>query len=588
MARARFGLAVSALDAARACLLAVIPRRPGLYDPIHQAPGAGGGAAAAAALELAARCGLDIGGEDIEKAAREAAVFSRTEAASPFHAPHFTERAAAALPSSPRSPTRTTLSLPLQRQAEALLRAELDQLAGNRVSNGAILAIENATGAARVYVGSASWFDDEAAGKIDGARIRAQPGSCLKPFLYALAIDRGFTPAAILPDIPTVFGTSEAYIPSNFNSRFNGPVRLRVALASSLNVPAVYTIERVGVSAFEDFLVSLGFDSIAETRGTRGTGLALGNAEVSLEELVRAFAAFPRGGAPAALRWFEDAPAPPPSPPVMSAYAAWAVADMLSDKASRFVGFGPANALDTPFTAMFKTGTANQYQHIWALGASRRFTVGVWMGNFSGETVVGRTGSSIPARIASRVLQALEAAPGSPDAGSPDAGSPDESPAGPPPPRTVPVSLCALSGLLAGPYCPGAVTEYLPSSGVPGQCSWHTAAGLFYPPEYRAWLAERFRQGASWDGGGGAIRAPVSGAVFYLDGGLPADAQALRVETTGFDAGALVYLDGALQGGLNHAGVYALPLTRGRHRLAVEDALDGAPGRRASVDFEVR
>jgi penicillin-binding protein 1C len=341
-------------------------------------------------------------------------------------------------------------------------------------------------------------------------------------------------------------------------------------------------LERLGVSVFEDYLVSLGFDSIAETRGSHGTGLALGNAEVSLEELVKGFSSFPRGGTPARLKWIEGGEQNlSMEKPIMSAYAAWAIADILSDRSSRFIGFGPAPTLATPFASMFKTGTANQYQHIWALGATKRFTVGVWMGNFSGETVVGRTGSSIPARIASHLLAAMEQT-ATDSAGN--AATAGENLSGPAPGSAVEVQICALSGMLAGPYCTGLGHEWLERNSMPGICTWHTASGLFYPPEYQSWIAERFRSGRISQGGSGIIRMPVNGSVFYVDPALPVDAQALRIETAGFGSGAYVYLDGALQGSLNFAGVYALPLYKGRHTVIVED--DG--GAAASVEFEVR
>jgi penicillin-binding protein 1C len=359
---------------------------------------------------------------------------------------------------------------------------------------------------------------------------------------------------------------------------------LRIGLASSLNIPAVYLLERLGVSAFEEYLVSLGFNSINETMGTHGTGLALGNAEVSLEEMVRGFSAFSRGGSPAELLWIEgDTPSQPAgfSPPLMSPYAAWIIADILSDRSSRFVGFGPAPTLATPFVSMFKTGTANQFQHIWALGATRRFTVGVWMGNFSGETVIGSTGSSIPASIASRLLSALEQSAGM--GNRVNTGS-LENLAGPIPAGITETQVCALSGMASGPYCTGLTREWIRNEKIPSPCTWHTEAGLFYPLEYQAWLTERFRSGSVMRGGSGRIRNPVSGSVYYLDPSIPPNAQALRVETNGFSAEALVYSDGVLQGSLNHAGVYALPLSRGHHIVLVED-FDGTS---AMVDFEVR
>ncbi|MDR2402884.1 MAG: transglycosylase domain-containing protein [Spirochaetaceae bacterium] len=580
--RARFGVSVAQLDDCRTVLLAVIPRRPTRYDPAVNPE-----SAVTAAVALARRCIPGLSETAIREAAREVSRWD-LPGKNPFYAPHFTERLASRGTNSPvkdRVSLRTTLDLDLQSYAEERLKVELAALRDNRVSNGAVLAIENATGAIRVYVGSASWFNNEQGGKIDGIRVLNQPGSCLKPFLYALALDTGFSPADVLPDLPTVFGGGEAYIPGNFNRRFNGPVRFRVALASSLNIPAVYLLERLGVETFEDYLVSLGFDSVAATMGSHGTGLALGNAEVSLEELVRGFSVFPRGGSLPDLQWIEGEANGKPDPAgssggdsggqVMSPYAAALIADILSDRASRFVGFGPAPALATAFRSMFKTGTANQFQHIWALGATDHFTVGVWMGNFSGETVIGRTGSSIPARIAADLLAALE--------GSASISSdrePERSLSG----LAEQIRICALSGMAASPACPGSVMEWIPRNRIPSPCSWHGSGPIRYPPEYQAWIAERFRSGSIQLQGSGNIRIPIPGSVYYLDPVLPAEAQALRVETTGFSAGALVYTDGILQGSLNHAGVYVLPLSRGRHRVLVEDEGGGS----AVVDFEVR
>jgi penicillin-binding protein 1C len=584
--RARFGSSIRELDDNRAALLASVPRRPLLYDPALNPD-----AAVSAAMALSARCRLGLREEELRQAVKEAALpgvgqDDQDDKRAPFFAPHFTERLKKV--SDTKSNVRSTIDLAIQLFAEEELSLEISLLADRRISNGAILAIENETGAVRVYVGSGSWFNEEASGKIDGVRFRAQPGSCLKPFLYAMALDAGFSPNEIMPDLPTVFGSREAYVPSNFNNRFNGPVRLRIALASSLNIPAVYVLERLGVRTFEEYLVSLGFDSISETIGTHGTGLALGNAEVSLEEMVRSFSVFPRMGSPVELQWTEDEKPDQTAKPVMSPYAAWIIADILSDRSSRFVGFGPAPALATSFESMFKTGTANQFQHIWALGATKRFTVGVWMGNFSGETVIGSTGSSIPARIAAKLLGVLEESAGQEKGrrteGLRTEGRVTENLAGPLPQGSTEVQICALSGMAAGPYCTGLTREFIRNEKIPSVCNWHTQAGLFYPSEYRSWLSERFRSGGVRQEGAGRIRTPVTGAVFYLDPSLPAGAQALRVETSGFSQDALLFADGELAGSLNHAGVYALPLSRGRHSITVADS----EGNSASVDFEVR
>ena len=601
--RTRFGREPSGLDDARAALLAVIPRRPGMYDPAHNPQ-----AAVGAALSLSRRCRLKLDEAALAEAAADAAPDMLADLKSPFYAPHFTDRVAFSeilsrrdaetqraqkfdTGNAPRlrgsarnnhkkiishSPITTTLDLDLQLYAEKRLVSELSMLGNNRVSNGAILAIDNANGNVLAYAGSASWFDDANSGKIDGVRVLNQPGSCLKPFLYALALEKGFAPNDILPDIPTVFGSAEAYSPANFNRRFNGPVRFRLALASSLNVPAVYLVERLGVRNFEDWLAGLGFESIAANRGSYGAGIALGNAEVSLEEMVRAFAAFPRGGSVPQLCFTGHQPGNAATEEMMSPYSAWAVTDILSDRASRFVGFGPAPVLSTEFPSMFKTGTANQFQHIWALGATARFTVGVWMGNFSGETVIGRTGSSIPARIASDLLKALEQGL-PPEAGgfTPVPGSARE------------FQICTLSGMETGPYCSGSAHEWLPADKPPEKCSWHRRpdGSAEYPGEYQAWLYERFLRGQAAAGsfGNTQIRLPVTGSVFYFNPGLPPEAQAIRIETAGFGPGAAVYANDELRGAINQAGVFIMPLSRSLRRITVEDE-NGS----SSADITVR
>ena len=577
MTRARFGRPIRGLDENRAALLAPVPRRPAFFDPALNPA-----ASVSAALVLSERLNLNLRENDLWNVAAEAAgtFHIPNDPRAPFFAPHFTERIRlSGLHGGARNFT-STLDLNFQHYAQKMLVQELSYLYHNRVSNGAVLAIDNATGAVLVYIGSACWFDDSVFGKIDGVRSRAQPGSCLKPFLYALAIDKGFSPADIMPDIPTVFGSREAYVPSNFNNRFNGPVRLRVALASSLNIPSVYILERIGLAAFEEYLIGLGFYSIKDTMGTHGLGIALGNAEVSLEELVRGFSAFPRLGSPAQLTWMKGENQPP-GQPLMSEFAAWIITDILSDRPSRLMGFGPAPVFVTPFESMFKTGTANQFQHIWALGATSRFTVGVWMGNFCGETVVGTTGSAIPAGIASRLLAVMEYSAGFNTASFSNCHF--ENLAGPLPHGAVEQQICTLSGLAAGPYCTGRTREWI-FNDIKPLCSWHSTDGLFFPVEYQTWLAQRFRFDITRQEGNGRIRTPVANSVHFFNPSIPPEAQALRVETTGFNAGALVYANGILKGSLNHAGVFAMPLFRGLHTIEIEDH----NGAFASVSFEVR
>ncbi len=598
--RTFFALPPDAVAPAQALLLAVIPRRPAAY-----APGANPERAADAAALIAERAGFAVSRDELLAAARAASIRTAADgaketaggpagaAAYPFEAPHFVlmveqemsaARAtapAAGHPSPPVPELVTSLDLDLQRHLETAIRIELERNRESRISNGAGILLDNRTGEILAWVGSGSFEDEENGGQIDAVRVRNQPGSALKPFLYALALERGFRPNDILPDLPTDFGGERVYAPANFNRRFHGPVRLRVALASSLNVPAVAMIARIGVREFERFLIDLDFESIRDQAGSLGTGLALGNAEVSLLELTRAFAVFPRGGIPLRTGW-QKTESPPGGRRIdgvpgsdaeggrlISPYAASAITDILSDRASRYLGFGSEGPLATDFPAMFKTGTANQFQDIWAVGATPSVSAGVWMGNLAGETVIGRTGSSLPARIVASVL-----ATAGPRGG-----------AFPVPGGTAVREICTLSGMAAGPFCSGRALEILPKEETLSPCSWHREDGrVLYPPEYARWLRETGRTGSTTAEGNIRIAAPNDGARYYIDPSAPAAQQAIVLQAVGVPpSGASVFLDGVFAGEIGPDGRMTLPLTPGRHRITLE-----ADGTNDGIEIDVR
>ncbi len=551
-ARLFFGRSVQDLRPEEALLLTVIPRRPTRYDPRdNRVPSIAAARELARSTGLARKWGLPLTESGFSDRLRIARGWEDTS-----HAPHFVRflaRSRSGLHG--LSEVRTTIDLGLQEELEAAIRTQVWAYARQRMTTGAGIVFDNHTGDVLAYVGSADWYDQPNQGQNDGVQAANQPGSCLKPFLYSLALERGFTPNMVLPDIPQDFGGAEVYVPANFNRRFSGPVRLRVALASSLNVPAVYTLQRLGVQSFADFLASFGFDSLASQRERLGVGLALGNAEVSLFALTRAFSVFPRGGAPLAPRMLQADGEGGQAAPIISAYTAAEICRILSDQPSRFLGFGSARAMNTPFAAMFKTGTANQFQHVWALGATPDYTMGVWMGNFTGDTIIGRTGSGIPARVVADILSEI-ALPGS---------------VFPEPPESRRVTVCSLSGGIPDGACPSVVEEFLPRGIDVPVCTYHhkTARGIqtTYPPEYAAWLREGRKAGGVAEASpedGLQITQPVNGAVYFLDRSLPASHQGIGLQTTGwYEPGLEVRVNGALLALLPPDGSAVLPLSRG-------------------------
>jgi len=334
-------------------------------------------------------------------------------------APGLAPQLANAMLHRPGERRRTTLDLDIQRRAVEALGRQLGGLTGRNVRDGAVLVVDNATGDVLAYVGSSG--SRSRAAQVDGVRAPRQAGSTLKPFLYGMALERRYlTPASILDDSPLNLQTSVGlYIPQNYDRDFKGAVSVRTALASSLNVPAVRTLVLVGVEPFRDRLHRIGYAGIDRDGEYYGYSLALGSAEVSLWEQVTAYRTLARGGLLTPLRLDPAAPVAPDSR-IMPEDAAFLVGDILGDRAARITTFGLASSLDTRFWSAVKTGTSKDMRDNWCIGWSRRYTVGVWVGNFEGDSMHGVSGVSGAAPVWQDVIARLDqgdaiAAPAPPD-----------------------------------------------------------------------------------------------------------------------------------------------------------------------------
>ncbi|WP_321992576.1 transglycosylase domain-containing protein [Marispirochaeta aestuarii] len=551
-AREYFSRNIQSLSPEESALLALIPRNPRRYDPRH-------GGSIEAAVNLLHRAGIVTDRKKLGAVTERSAGIGKIEPW-PFRAPHFV-RYVDGLPGiNSKEVFVSSLDPEVQEILQGEISARVESAGENRISNGAGLALSVETGEVLAWVGSADFFDTESQGQIDGVRIRRQPGSTIKPFLYALALEKGMTPATLLPDIPSAFGSEAVYLPENFSNTCHGPVRLRVALASSLNIPAVHTVVRTGVADFTDWLLALGFDSLEDQRDSLGAGIALGNAELSLLELLTAFSVFQRDGLFLSSSVERALPGSFPRR-VMSRETAFLIRDILSSESGRITGFGTGSILNTPYPAMFKTGTSNQFNNIWALGATGKVALGIWMGNFSGETVIGRPGSSIPAAAAVAVLDALQEKP---------AYRVSEE-AYPPPEGITRVKICPVTGERAGPHCPGSLEEYFRTGTEPGPCSAHREDGIYMPSMYRSWGDERglpwkYRMDESL-----RILSPADGAVFYLDSTLPRESQVLSIEAEG-QGDLLISVNGTLQARGRDFVSLRFPLSPGSHRISLEGA----------------
>lgn len=454
----------------------------------------------------------------------------------PGLAPHLAVR----LLDKPGKRVTTTIDRRIQTAAIVALRRQLSGLGANRVRDGAVVVLDNATGEVLAYVGGVGL--GSTAAQVDGANAMRQAGSTLKPHLYAQVIEHGWlTAASILDDSPVQLDTASGlYVPKNYDRSFKGPVSVRHALAASLNVPAVRTLIIDDVQQFRDRLWALGYHGLVEDGEYYGFSLALGSAEVSLIEQANAFRTLANMGKWSPLHFVDVRNDREVSRQIVNPAAAFIVGNILADATARADAFGADSALRLPFWAAAKTGTSKGMRDNWCVGFTDRFTVAVWVGNLEGDSMRAVSGTSGAAPVWRDVMMALHAGnPGKP----------------PKMPRGVEMRQVSLPGTREPPR-----REYF----LAGTAQTEMAAA----PQ----AARRPR-----------ITSPVSGSVYALDPDIPLDRQRLAVTVSGAVAGYRLILDKKPLGDAD-AGQQILPRP-GSHMLALVD-----PGGRMidRVRFTVR
>jgi penicillin-binding protein 1C len=462
-ARTYFGEPAADLDLAQASLLAAIPN-----DPARLAPDADWQALRARQRYVLHRM-VDLGEITPATAGRAFAETLNVRFADSGidDAPHalFSLYGGASLHG---GRVRTTLDRPLQRFVQAQTRNVIGALERYHVTGGAALVVDNRTGDVLAYVGSPDYFSDEALGRNDGVRALRQPGSSLKPFTYELALERGtIRSTTILPDVAAAYAIpgGKLYEPGDYSGRFSGPVRVRYALANSLNVPAVRVLSGLGVEPLLARLHALGFVHLDRTPAYYGLGLTLGSGEVSLWELVQAYVAMARGGSFLPLHLTGE----PATPRAIGDPATWAlITDMLADPHARAHSFGLHSVLEMPFPAAVKTGTSSDFHDTWTVGFTRDYTVGVWVGNFDGSPMRGVSGVTGAGPLWNRIMLHLYERNAEPPAFAPPRGF-------------VRRSICATTGRLAlraSADCAAVVREWVAPRDLPALLARHEPAAL--------------------------------------------------------------------------------------------------------------
>ncbi|HEX6642982.1 MAG TPA: transglycosylase domain-containing protein, partial [Thermoanaerobaculia bacterium] len=548
--RSYFGCAPDQLTAAQAAFLASLPQRPSAFNPLRDPE-------RARARQLHILAGMKLTKDERSQARAERLRFTKT--AQPVVAMHFIERiletswghtfasldgrgqtfAFSAENEKRRSdpnqsekrrsdPVVTSLDAGLQREVVGIIGAHRPMLLRHGAHSVAVAVLDNRTGEWLAWEGSGDYFGERFGGAIDGVTAPRQPGSTLKPFTYALAFESGHSPAAVLADVPSHFPTAEegiVYTPRNYDNHYRGPLRVRAALAGSQNVPAVAMLSKLGPESLLRLLRNAGFDGLDRTADYYGLGLTLGDAEVTLEQLVTAYATFARGG-----RVIETTklhrPPTTDNRQLVSARTAFWITDILTDANAREYAFGSGGSLDFPFPVAVKTGTSQAYRDNWTVGYTRDVTVGVWVGNFDRQPLRGSSGITGAAPIFHAVmLAAMKRARGSLPIG-------DTTPIVTPPPDVESVDICVLSGARPSPYCPAIAKEWLPKNEPARFCAWHHDGAIDWPAEYRAWARTNAPSPAPQRTAHRdpfRIANPANGATYLIDPTLRMQYQTLRL-----------------------------------------------------------
>ena len=410
---------------------------------------------------------------------------------------------------------RTTLDLDLQRIAELQLSTHIISLNRYDIADAAVVILDNGSGAVRAMVGSSNYVNNQVN---DSMRSRSC-GSTLKPFVYLTAIDRRLlTAATLLPDTSDAIRDQYSdYDPQNFNHRYLGPVRVREALACSLNVPAIIALSRVGArSAFYE-LQKWGFD-FPRSLDDYGAGFILGNAEIRLTDLAAAYAGFARGGLSTrpkllASEFF-------PITRVASAAATEIITDILCDNAARKKSFGANSPLAFDERIAAKTGTSSGFRDAWTVGFDKEHTVAVWIGNSDGrpmrDTLAVQCAAPLWAAIMHELLR-------------------KDHPIPPPSDVLVKHEICTATGLLPSRFSPGKITELFLPETEPAQDSsgWFSDEGkLLLPVEFASWCSSRDNVFGATILPEPRIINPRSGATYQIDPVLPPKQQMIELLAT--------------------------------------------------------
>jgi len=399
-----FAKKVSNLNLIESAILAGLPRAPTTYSPFGPNPKA----YINRTKDVLRRMREDgyLTKEQEQEAVKKLAEVEFASPSGRFKAPHFvmyvkeklTERYGEKMVEQGGLKVTTTLDWELQEKAQKAVTEEIKKVENLHITNGAAMVMNPQTGEILAMVGSKDYFDRQYDGQVNVCLSLRQPGSAIKPVTYVTGFKKGYTPATMLLDVKTEFPGGEGqppYIPVNYDGKYHGPLQVRYALGSSINVPAVKMLAKVGIKQMLETAYSMGFTTLAPSKKNLsrfGLSLTLGGGEVRLIDMVSAYSAFANGGhkvEPIAILKVEDKDGkvleefkPIEGRRVLSSQEAFLISDILADNNARLITFGENSSIRIRnYQVAVKTGTTDDKRDNWTVGWNPKFIVGVWVGN---------------------------------------------------------------------------------------------------------------------------------------------------------------------------------------------------------------
>jgi len=465
-----FGKMPGELTLAEALTLGVIPQSPRRHAPKDAPTDEAVTAARGRLLSAWTQCHPEAAGEE---SLLGMGLRLRGVKDLPFRTPHLVEDVLK--PRTESMEVRTTLDLRIQDLVERTVSQYVAARRRDGIENAAVLLVETSSMEVLAAVGSADYFDADIDGQVNGTRARRSPGSALKPFIYALAMEQGLIhPLSILRDTPCDFG---AYRPENFDRHFSGPVSARDALIQSRNIPAVSLASHLSGRSFHEFLRQAGVDDLRD-ESEYGLSIALGAAEVTMEELVQMYGVLANGGELKPVRKLLTSGPEPPRVRLIAPETCFLVKDMLRD-CPRPQGIVAAGRKDDGPAVWWKTGTSFSYRDAWCIGVFDRYVLAVWVGNFDGRSNPSFVGRAAAAPLFFRLVDSLRTVFPARPSGERETRADL---------NVKRVPICPDSGCLRGDRCPQVVQGwFIPGVSPIAVCGMHREqplpAGAGRPPQ---------------------------------------------------------------------------------------------------------